>query len=263
MPIYTGSMVSCALPKLTYSAGLSPLRMLKHSGNYLKKNAARNFALGILCLAIFLILLVTSIDVLPYYIDAGRYNTARGIALGLMIIGWYYFLVIQYRNFRAGIIGEQRVTRTLSTALSDEFSLFSDVKLKGIKGGNIDHIVVGPTGIFVIETKNIGGKVSYYGDNWEGVGRRSPSRQARINAMRIKKILASSASLRSRPFWIQGIVVIANHRAEITERKPPEYVKVTKIDELTDYIKSETRRFEDQEIEKIEAEIKNKIEMNE
>jgi hypothetical protein len=236
--------------------------MLKPLGNYLKKKAMRNFALGILCLAIFLVLLVTSIDVLPSYIDAGRYDTARGTALGLTIAGWYYFLVLQYRNFRAGIIGEQRVTRTLSTALSDEYSMFSDVKLSGITGGNIDHIVVGPTGIFAIETKNIKGKISYYGDNWEGVGRKSPSRQARINAMRIKKILASSASLGSRPFWIQGIVVMANHRAEITERKPPEYVKVTKIDELADYIKSETRRFEAQEIGQIEAEIRNKIEMN-
>jgi len=56
---------------------------------------------------------------------------------------------------------------------------------------------------------------------------------------------------------------MANRRAEMTERKPPENVKVKKIDELADYIESETRIFEAQEIEQIEAEIKNKIEMNE
>lgn len=67
----------------------------------------------------------------------------------------------------------------------------------------------------------------------------------------------------SKPFWIQGIAVMANRRAEMTERKPPENVKVKKIDELADYIESETRIFEAQEIEQIEAEIKNKIEMNE
>jgi len=56
---------------------------------------------------------------------------------------------------------------------------------------------------------------------------------------------------------------MANRRAEITETKPLENVKVKKIDELAEHIKSETRIFEAQEIEQIEAEIKNKIEMNE
>jgi hypothetical protein len=237
--------------------------MLKPSGNYLKKNATRNFILGMLSLAVFLVLFITSVDALPFYIDAGRYDTARGTALGLMIACWYYFLVLQYRNFREGIIGEKRVTRTLSTALNNEYSMLNDVKLRGIASGNIDHVVVGPTGIFVIETKNIKGKISYYGDNWEGVGRKSPSRQARINAMRIRKVLASSAKPGSRLLWIQGIVVLANYKAEITERKPPEHVKVTKIDELADYIKGEPRRLEAKEIEQIEAEIKDKIEMNE
>lgn len=255
-----GSIQRCGQLKLIFSAGLPPLRLLKPSGNYLKKKATRNLAMGILCLAIFLVLFVTSIDVIPLYIDAGRYTTARGIALGLFIVGWYYFL-LQYLNYRAGIIGEQKVTRILLAALSDEYSIFNDVKLKSMPGGNIDHIVVGPTGIFVIETKNYKGKISYYGDNWEGVGRRSPSRQVRINAMSIKKILASSASLKSKSFWIQGVVVLADHRAEITERGPPEYVKVTRIDGLADYIKSAPRRIEIREIELAEAEITNKIEL--
>jgi len=255
-----GSIQSCGQLELTFSAELPPLRLLKLSGNYLKKNAERNLAMGILCLAIFLVLLVTSIDDLPSYIDAGRYNTARGTALGLLIAGWYYFLLLQYRNYRAGMIGEQKVTRTLSAALSDEYSIFIDVKLESMVSGNIDHIVVGPTGIFVIETKNYKGKISYYGDNWEGVGRRSPSRQARINAMRIKKVLASSSCLKSKPFWIQGIVVLADNRSEITEKRPPEYVKVTKIDGLADCINSGPRRIEAWEIELIEAEITNKIE---
>jgi len=255
------SIQSCGQLKLAFSAGLSPLRLLKPSGNYLKKKATRNLAMGILCLAIFLVLLVTSIDVIPSYIDAGRFNTARGTALGLLIAGGYYFLLLQYRNYRAGIIGERKVTRMLLAALSDEYSMFNDVKLKSMASGNIDHIVVGPTGIFVIETKNYKGKISYYGDNWEGVGRRSPSRQARINAMRIKKVLTSSTSLESKSFWIQGIVVLAERRAKITERKRPKDVKVTTLDGLAEYIESAPQRIETLEIELIEAEITNKIEL--
>ncbi len=236
------------------------MKLLKPSGNYLTKKATRNLAMGILCIAIFLVLFATSIDAMPLYIEAGRYNTARGIALGLFIVGGYYFL-LQYLKYRAGIIGEKKVTRILSDSLSDDYSLFNDVILKNTSGGNIDHIVVGPTGIFVIETKNYKGKISYYSDNWEGVGRRSPSRQARINAMRIKKILASSASLESKTFWVHGVVVFADNRAEITERRPPEHVNVTRIDELADYIKNTPQRIERQEIELIKAELTSKIEL--
>lgn len=259
MLIYTGSHKNYGQLGLIFPAGLPLLRLLKSSGTYLRKKAARNLAKGILCLAVFLILFITSIDATPLYIDAGRYATSRGIAIGLFIVGWYYFLLLQYWNYRRGIIGEQKVTKVLSAALSDEYSVFNNVKLKGI-WGDIDHIVVGPTGIFVIETKNIRGRISYYGDDWEGVRRGSPSKQARINAIRIKKILASVPNLHSRSFWVQGVVVLADNRAQIIERKPPEHVRVTRIDGLADYIKSEPRRIETQEIERIEAEISNKIE---
>jgi len=234
------------------------LRLLKPSGGHLKKNAEKNLAIGIMCLTVFLVLFITSIDGLPLYIDAGRYETARGIALGLLIVGWYYFLFLQYQTYEKGIIGERKVTKTLSASLNNEYSMFNDVNLENMKSGNIDHVVVGPTGIFAIETKYRKGKISYYGDNWEGVGRKSPSRQARINAMRVRKILTSSGQ-KSRLLWVQGIVVLADPRAEVTARKPPEQIKVFRLNELADYIVSQPRRFEAWEIGQIEAEIKNKI----
>jgi hypothetical protein len=229
-------------------------------GNYLKKKATKNLVFGVLCLIFFLVLLVTSIEILPLYVDAGRYDTSRGVALGLLIACSYYFLLHEFPNYRAGIIGEQKVTKTLSLALSDEYSMLNDVMLKSMARGNIDHIVVGPTGIFVIETKNRKGKISYYGDNWEGIGRgKPPSNQARINAMRIKKILDSSESLKSKAFYIQGVVVFANNKAELIEKKPPEHVKIKRIDNLAAYIKSEPKRLEAGEIEQIEMEIQNNI----
>lgn len=237
------------------------LRLLKPCGGHLKKNAAKNLVMGILCLTVFLVLFITSVDGLPLYVDAGRYETARGVALGLLIVSWYYFLFLQYGTYEKGIIGERKVTKTLSASLNNEFSLFDDVNLENMKGGNIDHVVVGPTGIFAIETKYRRGKISYYGDNWEGVGRKSPSRQARISAMKIKKALTSLGQ-KSRPLWVQGIVVLADPRAEVTEKKPPEHVKVVRLNELANYIKSQPKRFEAWEIGQIEAEIKNKIQPN-
>jgi len=237
------------------------MRLLKPSGSHLKKSAERNLAMGIMCLTVFLVLFITSIDGIPLHIDAGRYETARGISLGLLIASCYYFLLLQYPNYRKGFIGERKVTKALSATLTSDYSLFDDVMLQGMKSSNIDHIVVGPTGIFVIETKNFKGKVSYHGDDWEGVGRKSPSRQARINAMRVRKILTSSDQ-KSRPLWVQGIVVLADSKARVTEKKPPEHVKVFKLNELADYIRSQPKRFEAWEIGQIEAEIKNRVQPN-
>jgi hypothetical protein len=97
--------------------------------------------------------------------------------------------------------------------------------------------------------------------NWEGVGTKSPSRQARISAMKIKKTLTSLGQ-ESRPLWVQGIVVLADPRAEVTEKKPPEHVKVVRLNELANYIKGQPKRFEAWEIGQIEAEIRNKIQPN-
>jgi hypothetical protein len=231
---------------------MSRMRLIKPQGDNLGKKANKNLILGIVCFLAFLVLFVSSIGFLPSYIDFDRYNTARGTALGMFTVGWYYFLIHEYPRYRAGLIGEQKVTKTLMGALSNEYSLFNDVMLKGMNFGNIDHIVVGPTGIFAIETKNLKGKISYYGDNWEGAGKKSPSRQARINAMRIKRIL-------TKPFWVQGIVAIANNNTQLTPKRSPEFVEVTKLNELVNPIKNKPKRLETREIEQIETEIKNSI----
>lgn len=229
-------------------------------GNYLKKEASQNLILGVLCLVSLVLLFVTSVAILPFYVDIGAYETARGSAIALFAVGLFYFLVIKYRSYRAGIIGERKVTVTLSQALNDDYSLFNDVTLTSIPYGNIDHIVVGPTGVFVIETKNHKGRISYYGDNWEGIRGQRPSSQVRINAMRVKKILNASESLRSEAYYVHGVVVFVNVHAELIERKPPDHVQILRIDELVSYITSEPRRFMAEEIAQIEMEIQSSIE---
>jgi hypothetical protein len=52
-----------------------------------------------------------------------------------------------------GAAGEKIVARTLSK-LPDEFLVVNDVQTPN---GNLDHAVIGPTGVFVIETKNCRG----------------------------------------------------------------------------------------------------------
>jgi len=61
--------------------------------------------------------------------------------------------------FRKGVEGEALTADALSD-LPDTFSVFHDLTHPSI-GGNIDHIVVGPTGVFALETKNWKGHVNF------------------------------------------------------------------------------------------------------
>lgn len=63
-------------------------------------------------------------------------------------------------NWRKGAIGEYEVGAELER-LSDEYAVFNNVNTAGF--GNFDHIVVGPTGLFAIETKNWSGLISANG----------------------------------------------------------------------------------------------------
>lgn len=64
-------------------------------------------------------------------------------------------------SFEKGLKGEGAIYYELKE-LGDEFVVFQDVLIG--QRGNTDFIVVGPTGIFAIEVKNISGKISFSGD---------------------------------------------------------------------------------------------------
>ena len=62
----------------------------------------------------------------------------------------------------AGAAGERRVAEVLA-ALPPEYLVLHDrLLLPGVTESNIDHLVVGPTGLIVIDAKNWGGYVSEY-----------------------------------------------------------------------------------------------------
>ena len=64
-------------------------------------------------------------------------------------------------NAEKGIAGEKAVSEILSRLPQYEYRVFNNVLLNNPLGGTtqIDHIVVSRFGVFVIETKNFGGKV--------------------------------------------------------------------------------------------------------
>lgn len=60
-------------------------------------------------------------------------------------------------SWRRGYDGETMVGRKLAAELPDSFRVIHDLQTPC---GNLDHVVIGPTGVFVIETKNWRGWVT-------------------------------------------------------------------------------------------------------
>src|SRR5207244_12405388 len=68
----------------------------------------------------------------------------------------------EFRNLNLGEKGERRVSEVLRTLRDKDYVTFDDLLLEGV---NIDHVVVGPGGVFAIETKTY----SVFGNGIAGI----------------------------------------------------------------------------------------------
>ena len=115
-------------------------------------------------------------------------------------------------SVRKGRLGERLVTHRLHS-LSDEYWLVNDVVLPRGRG-NVDHVLIGPCGVVVIETKRLAGRIRCDGDEWfvNGWRRESISRQVNSGASAVRCYLAEChpdlvpTALR----WIESIVVFTH-----------------------------------------------------
>ena len=69
------------------------------------------------------------------------------------------------QRFAAGGAAEERTARLLAVLSSYDFHLLHDRKWPGTTAANIDHIVVGPSGVFVVDTKCWAGDVRVEGSS--------------------------------------------------------------------------------------------------
>src|SRR6266700_3545662 len=128
-------------------------------------------------------------------------------------------------KIRAGIAGEQLVATELGRALGADWTL-----LRGYRNrrGEIDHLLLGPRGLFAIEVKNLNAAVHIDGDRWRAdkydrygnlveqrviadrLGR-SPSVQLNEPADDLERFLAG----RGHPAEIQRAVILTHARSRL------------------------------------------------
>src|SRR5208283_4794546 len=173
------------------------MRKMKGSSNYLKNQVRKNLAKAVLCVALFFLIFFTlSLRVL-FTLSLSIFDVA-GLLVSLVPLAAFYFYLRRYRIYNAGWEGEKQVAKLLSSKLSDDYFLINDLYLHN--GGDVDHVVLAPSCIFVLETKNWSGDITCNGDVWQRAGKRnfkgSPSRQVKRNAAKLKHLIDSSQAFR-------------------------------------------------------------------
>ena len=138
---------------------------------------------------------------------------------------------------RRGRLGERLVTE-LTGRLSDDYYLINDIVLSY---GNLDHVVVGPCGVLVLETKNVHGEIACHGDSWTVNGRRvkSYSKQVKAGAMALRELLANSR-LRLQGEYIEAAVVLTDPLCRVTVSNGR--IHVLRFSELLPFVATLSKR---------------------
>jgi hypothetical protein len=172
----------------------------------------RKLFLG-LTILVSLIIGVSLLMSIPH-VGAWLDGVCAGMAMGFLVIArnsppsWI-------EKWQVGALGEQRTAKALQPLLQSGWVVIND--LKRVRSNrvryNLDHVIVGPSGVFVLDTKNGAGAAEASGDRLRMThpdGRLSYdndglARHARAQGMELNQLLRQRCGLHS---WVTAIVVL-------------------------------------------------------
>jgi len=142
----------------------------------------------------------------------------------------------QRMSWRKGAVGEALVAGTLAS-LENDFVVINDVSKTF---GNIDHIVIGPTGVYVIDTKNWKGTVNADGKGELLANERPPSKPA-IKAMlgSVMDFQSKLKALAEKDYFVRGLMVFPIAYLEANFGSTG-HIHCLRDDQLVDYIQNKT-----------------------
>jgi hypothetical protein len=205
------------------------MRMLRKGGHFAETQVRKYFLSALVCFGVALVAV--------FAIRHVNFPLVGLIATALAIAA-FKENVNRWGNWFVGKRGEEAVTEILRESLPDDYVLLNDLVLPNGRG-NIDHLVIGPNGIFVIETKNYSGRIKCFGDQWFVNGRRSKSvsRQAKGNAMAVRDHLRDVFGARRMSLpYINAVVVFVKPNGRLDLNGPT--VPVLTTDKLVGFISS-------------------------
>jgi hypothetical protein len=116
-------------------------------------------------------------------------------------------------RWRTGADGEKATARQLRPLLKQGWAVYNDIQTEH---GNIDHVLVGPAGVFMLESKRLAGEVKleasklivrWHEDPEDGYENDSIAGRARGAAFALSSDL-KSAGVNA---WVQAVVVLWAH----------------------------------------------------
>jgi hypothetical protein len=175
--------------------------------------------------------------------------------LAVVVLGYCAWRILGFRreirNLRQGEQGERRISEILKTLRDKDYVTFDD--LVG-ENGNIDHVVVGPGGIFAIETKawtvfgegrivlTSDGALKLSGKDVIG----DPLKQARASAAIVSAELERHMR---RKFWVNPVVVFPGWEVDLPKSETDVVILNDKT--VSDFFKSRREILTTSEIREI------------
>jgi Nuclease-related domain len=147
-----------------------------------------------------------------------RWSLAAGAAIAVGIAFSMYTLdepPQHVQNWKRGGEGERRTEKTLKPLERNGWTVEHDVQREG--RANLDHIVTGPPGVFLLETKNLVGTISVedgvlvarqFDDPDEVYRYRSLAPRLRGQAKELSARLHAESGRRT---WINAVAVVWGH----------------------------------------------------
>ena len=125
----------------------------------------------------------------------------------------------QISNHRLGQEGEDNVIERIRPLLDGSWYLFRNLVLPGLNKSDIDAVLIGPPGLWVLEIKTFNGKYRVIDDQWQYQKnnawkpvKSNPTRQAVNNAVRLSEFLKAN----NIKEWVTPVVVWASHESTLT-----------------------------------------------
>jgi len=151
-------------------------------------------------------------------------------------------------TWRKGALGEYEVGAELER-LPDDYLVFNDINTEEF--GNFDHIVVGPKGIFAVETKNWSGLI---GTNAAGELTRNgkPLWRSHIRMLERKVMMLREQILvltRRDDLFIRGLMVFP--KACLEARAETRNIHCLSVEKVYDYFDKCPKRLQPNEVERI------------
>jgi len=167
------------------------------------------------------------------------------LAIGLLLLIWWIINSVpdwitkrldkKIEEHRLGEEGEEQVVQLAIQALDGNWHLFRNISLPGRNKGDLDLVLVGPPGVWVLEVKNYRGEYRNIGENWEYrygkkwiTASKNPSKQAFNNALRLSNFLKAD----NLKVFVNTAVIWANQECPPIVENPS--VAVWRYDRLAD-----------------------------